>query len=145
VKREYDDWVAGRTLTPKQTQAARMYATEHHLPSPDQMSAKGQSDLAALEPVIQEIKDIQDRLKSEGLDKADDHRLVADYAKYAHLGLSTPHNDLFTSLSFEQLRSAAAAMKGMNSRAYPIISRALLHTPVLDRGFGVLADTPKTM
>jgi len=85
-------------------------------------------------------------MEREGLQNDDSHStLTPDYLQYAHLGQSTPHNALFTTLSFEQLRSAAAALKGMNARAYPIIQRALQHTPTLDRAGGLIGDTPKTI
>lgn len=146
VARKYSDWVSGGPApTGKELTAVQAYAAANGLESPVAMSAKGAGDLAAIEPVLQEIQDLKSKLRTQKLDQDDSYRLVPDFLRYSHGLGSTPHDDLFTSLSFEQLRSAAAAMKGMNSRAFPILNRALQHTPTLDRIGGLMPDTPKTM
>ncbi len=136
IGRKYQDWVGGGPApTGKELTAVQAYAANKNLPSPIQLSAAGQANLQSVDAVFREIDDA-DRIlnKIKG-----DPSLRADYVKYK-LGFHTPNDELFTKLSFEGLRSAAAAMKGNNSRAYPIIQRAFQHVPNLDRAGGLMPD-----
>jgi hypothetical protein len=141
VGRKYQDWVSGGPApTGRELTAVQAYAAKNGLPTPVQLSAAGQQNLQAVDAVFREIDDISrilDRIKG-------DPYLGLDYEKY-RLGISTPYDELFTKLSFEGLRSAAAALKGNNSRAYPIIARAFEHVPQLDRMGGLKPDSISVM
>jgi hypothetical protein len=129
-------------VTGRDKMAVETYVAEHNLTTPDPMSAKGQSQLATIDPVISEVQGLLRTLDGDEYKK--NPYLGASYVQYK-LGRSTPYNDLFTNLSFEGLRSGSAALQGMNSRAYPIIKKAFEHVPTLDRGFGALPDTVPLM
>lgn len=119
--------------------AVRQYMGEHSLDLPEIYSAKGQSDLAQVDPLIAEVQELKARMESEGLQNNDTHTFFPGiYLKY-RAGFDTPYNDLLTGLSFESLRSAAQALRGSGSRAYPILNKALVHTPNLP------IDTPKAV
>lgn len=145
VKRYADDYTAGRIklseIPVKQRDQVQRYLEQAHIASPDNVSERGKSDLAALDPVLGQIHDLRQQFAQGGLSRAG---LIKDYEMYKH-GFSTPHDALFTGLSFEALRSGAAAMKGTGSRALPIFNKALEHTPTLDRMGGLLLDDPKLM
>lgn len=119
--------------------AVQQYMAEHGMQVPSPMTAAGQKDMAQIDPLILEVQELKQRLEQAGLQNNDSHMVLPGaYAKY-RIGFDTPYNDLFTGLSFESLRSAAAALKGSGSRAYPILSKALVHTPNLP------IDTPKNI
>lgn len=147
IKRWAEDKAAGKTpVIPAKSQAeVTRYMVAHGMDSPTPLSAKGQADIAAIDPVLIQINDAMKQLKDEKLDQNNNIlSLVPEYLQYTH-GLSVPHSNLFTNLSFEQVRSAAAALKGLNSRAFPILNRALQHTPTLDRMGGLDPDSTKAM
>ncbi len=136
IGRKYQDWVGGGPApTGKELTAVQAYAANKNLPSPIQLSGAGQANLQSVDAVFREIDDADRILNKMKMDAS----LRGDYLKYK-LGLHTPNDELFTKLSFEGLRSAAAAMKGNNSRAYPIIQRAFQHVPNLDRAGGLMPD-----
>lgn len=139
VKREYDDWASGKGPAPtgKKLAAVQSYAEQNGLQTPVQLTAAGQKAITAVDDVMGQIKNLKALVKQKGLDK-DNPKLnelpayYTDYLRYAHGGQKGPDSELFTGLSFEALRSAAAAMQGSNSRAYQVITRALQHTPNLE-------------
>jgi hypothetical protein len=136
IGRKYQDWVGGGPApTGKELTAVQAYAANKNLPSPVQLSAAGQANLQSVDAVFREIDDA-DRILNQ---MKGDPSLRTDYLKYK-MGFHTANDELFTKLSFEGLRSAAAAMKGNNSRAYPIIQRAFEHVPNLDRAGGLMPD-----
>lgn len=142
VRQAYDSWATGGPApTGKKLNAVQAYQAANNLPDPVTLSAMGQNNLQAIDTVFLEIEDINRTLAKI----AGNPSLAANYMKYKHLGIDAPapYNDLFTKLSFEGLRSAAAALKGNNSRAYPIIQRAFEHVPNLDRLGGFLPDSIK--
>lgn len=147
IKRWAEDKAAGKTpVIPAKSQAeVTRYMVAHGMDSPTPLSTKGQGDIEAIDPVLTQINDAMKRLRDEKLDQNNNiTALIPEYLQYTH-GIAVPHSDLFTNLSFEQLRSAAAALKGMNSRAFPILNRALQHTPTLDRLGGLDPDSPKAI
>ena len=137
----YKNYKAGGVApTGRQLQGVQLYAQSHGLPMPSVTNSAGQKSVAIIDPVIQEVNDAIEKLNN----LKGNPSLATDYVKYKN-GFSTPYDDLFTNLSFESLRSAASALQGMNSRAYPIISRALQHTPNLDRLGGFNPDSISLM
>lgn len=129
VKQEYEDYLAGRVIpTGGKLTAVQDYAQKHGLPMPDSFSATGQAGLQSVDAVFKEIDSLDNLLKNV----KDDVNLGPEFVKYKSLGLNTPYNQLFTEGSFEGLRSAAAALKGNNSRAWPVIQKAFEHIPVFD-------------
>lgn len=142
TKQAYDSWVSGGPApTGKTLNSVRDYQAKNKLPDPITMSATGQQNVQAVDAVFKEIDDAMktlDQIKGNP-------SLAVDYMKYKHLGQSTPYDSLFTKLSFEGLRSAAAALKGNNSRAYPIIQKAFEHVPNLDRWHGLNPDAISLM
>jgi len=129
-----------------------IYLNDRGIKPPDPISVEGQKGVAGIDSVLDQVKRIKDRLDKDGLRNDDSDRFSGEYRKYKMLGKSGPNSDLFSDLSFESLRSAGEALKGINSRAYGIISRALEHTPNLDRGVNInslgihvpiKADSPK--
>lgn len=134
-----DDVKAGRTtlqqVPQKERNAVRQAMNQQGVNPPDILSATAQKSLATVDPVIKQVDDVLHKLDSI----PSDAHLAMEYIKYKN-GFSSKYNDLFTNLSFEGLRSGAAALQGMNSRAYPIIKRALDHTPNLDRLHGMNPD-----
>jgi hypothetical protein len=142
IRQAYSDWQGGGPApTGKKLIAVDTYRAQNNLPLPVTLSATGQANLQSVDAVDMEIKDAL-----ESLDKIKGNPMLGvDYMRYKHLGQSTPYDDLFTKLSFEGLRSAATALKGNNSRAYPIIQRAFEHVPNLDRFFGANPDSVSLM
>jgi hypothetical protein len=65
--------------------------------------------------------------------------LIRDYTAYSKGHFDTPNSDLISSLSFSGLRSGAQAMKSIGSRAYPVLEKALEHTPIVSENF----DSPE--
>ncbi len=103
---------------------------------PTPLTAAGQANIQSVDAVFKEIDDA-----TKALDEIKGNPyLGAAYIKYKN-GFSTPYDSLFTKLSFEGLRSASAALKGNNSRAYPVIQRAFQHVPNLDRLGGLNPDS----
>ena len=146
-RRKYDDWVGGKgTPTGKDLTAVQAYAASHNLPSPISLSSAGQRDLSHIDEVLQQIHDIKSKMEASGLDKKDDLDYYPEYFRYAHLGKYTPNQGIWTDISFEGPRSAAAALQGINSRALPIINRALAHVPRPEaNATNNLPDTTKAM
>jgi hypothetical protein len=143
---KYKEWSAGGPApTGKALDAVQGYAASHGLPTPIPMSATGQKDLAQVDDVLTQIKSLKQMMEQRGMDKDDSKTYYPDYFKYMHGGMSTPNQDLWTGLSFEGLRSAAAALRGSNARSYPIFSRALEHVPNPTASMTHLPDSPKNM
>ncbi len=117
--------------------AAKEYMAEHHMEIPTPLSAKGQDNLQKVDSVLYEIDDVQKILGS----LKGDPNLAIDYFKYKHNLGDSPYDELFTKISFEGLRSAAAALQGNGSRAYPVIKAAFQHIPNLDRAYGLNPDS----
>lgn len=115
--------------------------------SENQLSASGQKDVSSVDQVLQQVKDLQSKMKERGWQNDDTHSYYPDYVKYMHGGYASPNQDLYTGLSFEAIRSSAAALKSTGSRAYQFIQRALDHTPNLSLSVSSMkaSDTPKTM
>jgi hypothetical protein len=103
--------------------------------------------LADLDPIIAEVQRTLDMLEQRmapggwtdrygnaqpPLTKFD---LVRDFTAYRHGRFDTPNSDLISNLSFAGLRSGAQAMKGTGSRAYPVLQKALEHTPIVSENF----------
>lgn len=145
IKRYAEDLRDGKNpvIPPKDRDAVTSYMVKNNIASPTPLSAKGAGDLQAIDPVISQVDDLLKRLQKTK-DDGNPLSLVKDYLAYKH-GFSTSNSDLFTNLSFEQLRSAAAALKGTNARAYPILQRAFEHTPTLERMGGLNPDSPKAI
>lgn len=142
TKRKYEDWAGGGPVpTGKDLTAVQSYAAKNNLPTPTALSATGQQNVQAVDSVFREIDDALKTLD----DIKDKPNLAIEYQKYKNLGMATPYSGLFTKLSFEGLRSAAAALKGNNSRAYPIIEKAFEHVPNLDRWHGLNPDSIELM
>lgn len=121
--------------------AVQQYMAEHGMEIPTPMSAAGQKNLFTIDSVLSEIQDLEQALAQiKG-----NPNLTVPYVQYKYLGQSTPYDALFTKLSFEGLRSAAAALQGNNSRAYPVIKRAFEHVPNLDRMGGLNPDSVALM
>ncbi len=149
-QRKYQDWADGKsTPTGRELTAVQSYAAQHSLPSPVALSAQGTKDLKDVADVLSQIQTVKKMFESFGMKDDDTRKYYSDYLAYRRGGTASPKQDLWTALSFESLRSAAAALKGTNSRALPIISRALEHTPDPSAHFsltnGKLPDTPKKM
>ena len=146
AKANYDNYMSGKAgaLSAPEMKGVRLYASSHGLPMPDVMSPKGQSDLAAIDPVIDEVSDIRNRLKQETANQTGRAALARDYLLY-RAGFDTPHNGLFTAISFERLRSGSAALQGMPSRSRAIIGEALQHTPNLNVFSAFGPETVKAM
>jgi len=134
IANNYKAWMAGdASLNEKQQQAARDYAQKNGLPIPTTYSASAQKDLAAIDPILQEVRRVRDMIKSRpNLDKGE---LAKDYVRYTYLHQGTPNDDIISGLSFADLRSAAQALKGTGSRAEAILNRALEHTPRVGLNF----------
>lgn len=117
--------------------------------SENQLTGEGQKSVAQIDDVLSQITDLRKKLEDRGLSNKNDRDYYPEYLKYMHGGEATPNQDIWTGLSFEGLRSAAAAMRGTNSRALPIIEKALEHTPNPSARFsltnGHLPDTPANM
>lgn len=98
----------------------------------NQLTLGGGKTVATVDAVLAQIDDAQKAMEKFGLDKVHDRGYWwDDYWGYKQSGESK-YGGLWTNLSFTDLRSAAAALAGTNSRAYPIILRALAHTPTLE-------------
>lgn len=137
TQRKYEDWAGGGAApTGKDLTAVQGYMAKNNLATPTTLSADGQKTLRSVDDVTRQV---DDALRIMNDIKGDPY-LGAEYVKYK-LGRETPYSGLFTKLSFEGLRSAAAALQGSGSRAYPIMKRALEHVPNLDRFGGALPDT----
>jgi hypothetical protein len=121
--------------------AVQQYMAEHAMELPTPMSPKGQENIARVDSVLMEIQDLNSALAAIKGNPS----LAVDYARYKYLGQSTPYDALFTKISFEGLRSAAAALQGNGSRAYPVIKRAFEHIPNLDRLGGLNPDSVSLM
>lgn len=135
-----DDVMTGKLavnqVPAKERNAVQQYLNRNKLSKPEVLSPAAQKSVASIDPVMTEVDGLLTKLNSiKG-----NPNLAIDYLKYKN-GFHTQYDDVFTNLSFESLRSAAAALQGMNSRAYPIISRALAHTPNLDRLGGLNPDS----
>lgn len=143
---KYKEWTAGGPApTGKDLSAVQMYAQANVLPTPNAMSATGQKNLQAIDTVLQQIKDIKDAMEEKKLQNDESRGYYSDYLKYTHAGEATPLQDLWTKMNFEGIRSAAAALAGVNSRALPIINRAFEHVPNPQASLTHLPDTPKLM
>lgn len=143
---KYKEWTAGGPApTGKDLSAVQMYAQANGLPTPNAMSATGQKNLQAIDTVLQQIKDIKDAMEEKKLQNDESRGYYSDYLKYTHAGEATPLQDLWTKMNFEGIRSAAAALAGVNSRALPIINRAFEHVPNPQASLTHLPDTPKLM
>lgn len=119
--------------------AVQEYMAEHNMQLPTVMSPAGQAALAGLDPVLEEVQSLKKFLEDNKLkDNASRAFFAGKFLNY-RAGGDTPYNEFFTSASFEGLRSAGQALKGTNSRAYQIISKALVHTPNL------YLDSPKNI
>lgn len=139
IKKKYDSWATGGPApTGRDLTAVQAYQSKHNLPDPITLSATGQKNLQQVDAVQREIDEILPMLAK--LPKGT--TLATNYALYKQ-GFSTPMDSLFTKLSFEGLRSAAAALQGNNSRAYPVIQSAFQHVPNLDRFHGLNPDAVK--
>lgn len=107
--------------------AVQEYMAQHGMEVPTPMTAAAQKDLSALDPIIAEVQRVQKMVEDRpNLSKA---KLGANYARYTYLNQGTEDDDLISSLSFADLRSAAQALKGTGSRAERILNKALAHTP----------------
>lgn len=117
--------------------------------SENQLNAEGQKSVGQIDDVLSQITGLKKMMEDRGLSKKNDRDYYSEYLKYAHGGEATPNQDIWTGLSFERLRSAAAALKGSNARALPIIEKALEHTPDPSARFsltnGHLPDTTANM
>lgn len=113
--------------------------------SDNQLTAAGQKDVSQIDDVLGQIRHLKQLMEQKKLHTDDTKNYYSDYFKYMHLGQSTPNQDLWTGLSFEGLRSAATALRGTNSRALPIISKAMEHVPNPSAGWKHLPDSPKVM
>jgi hypothetical protein len=127
------------TIDKKNRGEVNQYMNRNGLSKPVVLSASAQKDVAQIDPVLSQINDLLDQVK-----KRNPESFLKNYQLYKQ-GFKTPDNALFTSTSFESLRSAAAALKGNNSRAYAIIQRALDHTPNFDRMYGLNPDDTETV
>lgn len=133
VKQKYDEWTSGVSIpTGREKTAVDAYIAKNKLPTPPPpMSPAGENAVAQLDPILEEVKrtkaQLQEAIK-KGYSKAD---LARDYAAYKYLRINSPQTSLISNLGFTGLRSALNAMKGSGSRAYPVIEKALEHTPVL--------------
>jgi hypothetical protein len=150
VKQWADDITNGRSaisdVPAREKDAVQSELRSRGLSQPERLSAKGQSDLASIDPVLKQIQDLKKGIEDEKLQNNNTAAyFTKEYQQYKRLGLNTPHSDLFTNLSFEGLRSTAAALKGLNSRALPILNKAGEHAPILDRMGGLLPDSPKAI
>jgi hypothetical protein len=109
---------------------------------PTPYSPVGQKAIASIDPIIDEVKRVQQMMDESGIAKMGTSegkkRLAENWIKYNYLHLDSPDTALISSLSFADLRSAAQALAGTGSRAYPILNRALEHTPVI----GINSDEP---
>jgi uncharacterized protein YvpB len=146
VKRKYDDWSQGGPVpTGKDLSAVQQYAESNHLPTPTQLSATGQKDVRSIDTVIDQIKQIQQMMQDHKMQDDDSRKYYSDYFGYRHEGKKTPLQDLWTKMNFEGIRSAAAALSGVNSRSYQIISRAFEHVPDPSASLTHLPDSPALM
>ncbi len=114
------------------------YMAKHKMDIPVQLSSAGQVNLQKVDAVLGEIDDLDKQLGG-----IKDTQVLAPYYLAYKAGIYTPYNDLFTKLSFEGLRSAAAALQGNGSKAYPVIQKAFVHVPNLDRLGGFSPDSIK--
>jgi hypothetical protein len=150
----YNDWMQGkRVLNPREQVYVTQWAIRHGKPtSPDvTLTPTGQRALADLDPVIAEVQRtlnmLEQRMAPGGwIDRYGNHQpplskldLVRDYTEYSKGHFDTPNSDLISNISFAGLRSGAQAMKGTGSRAYPVLEKALEHTPIVSVNF----DSPK--
>lgn len=113
--------------------------------SENQLTAEGQKSVGQIDDVLAQIKHLKELFDSRGMSSDDSRSYYPEYFKYIHGGVAGPNQDIWTALSFEGLRSAATALRGTNSRALPIISRALEHTPNPTASMTHLPDSPKNM
>ncbi len=146
IATNYNDWIAGKaTLSDKEQTAARNYAQQHGLPTPDMLSPSGQKAIASLQPILDEIEHAQALIKAQKLDtmKEFDSKIALGkaYAKYSYGRVDDPLAKAISDLSFDSLRSVGQALQGTGSRAYPIFVRGLEHTPVI----GLNSDSGKLM
>jgi len=111
----------------------------------NQLTPAGQKDIATIDDVLNQIKLLKGKMEEKKMQNDDSKDYYPDYFKYMHGGVATPNQDLWTGLSFEGLRSAAAALRGTNSRSLPIISRALEHVPNPTLSLTHAPDSPKNM
>lgn len=149
-QRKYDDWVSGAAVpTGPSLTALQNWAQKKGLESPVALSAKGTSDMRAVEGVLSQISRIRELMRQNKMDKDNTLDYYKDYLTYRRGGRSTPKEELWTLLQFEALRSASAGMQGMPSRAMPLINRALEHTPDPSANTNLtnikLPDTPAKM
>jgi len=119
--------------------AVQQYMAEHNLQLPTPMTAAGQAAMAQVDPVLQEVQDLKKFLQDNKLEGNTQRAFFAPKFLNYRAGGDTPYNEFFTGASFESLRSAASALKGSNSRAMPILNKALVHTPNL------WLDSPKNI
>lgn len=129
VKRKYEDWAAGGPAPAgKELTAVQDYAQKNNLPSPTPLSAAGTKAMAAVDPVLEEIKRTKEMFKA-AMDKGlTQQQLAKDWALY-QIHQDSPNTKLISNLSFSSLRSAVSALAGSSSRAYPVLKMALEHTP----------------
>jgi len=154
AKQMYESWAAGGPAPPPRSMPlVQDYMRKYQLDTPVVLSATGQANLQGVDDVLGQIAMIKKLMEDRGLNKDNTLGYQKDYLTYRRLGHSAQNQDLFTALKFESLRSAAAALKSTNSRAYPIIREAFVHTPDPDgelpdpirRTLGKAPDTPRTM
>lgn len=128
-QRKYQDWASGGPApSGKELTAVQQYAANNNLPTPQALSAGGQKAIAAIDPVLDEVKRTKTMLEAAIKNGVGQAQLAKDYLKYK-LHQDSPNTALISNLSFSALRSAVSALAGSGSRAYPVLKMALEHTP----------------
>lgn len=128
-QRKYQDWASGGPApSGKELTAVQQYAAANNLPTPQALSAGGQKAIAAIDPVLDEVKRTKTMLEAAIKNGVGQAQLAKDYLKYK-LHQDSPNTALISNLSFSALRSAVSALAGSGSRAYPVLKMALEHTP----------------
>jgi hypothetical protein len=150
----YKGWMNGtRVLNEREQIYATQWAIRHGQPTEPAitLTPAGQRALADLDPIITEVQRTKNMLEQRmapggWTDKWGNHQppltkfdLIRDYTAYSKGHFDTPNSDLISSLSFSGLRSGAQAMKSIGSRAYPVLEKALEHTPIVSENF----DSPE--
>lgn len=135
IKREYDDWVAGNGPAPTggKLAAVQSYAAANGLPSPVQLTPVGQSALASINTTQTEISRAIAKLKELKPSRNDLFKAWVRYStgqQDAGDERERMYTQLISDVSFASLQSSATALKGTGSRAYPILKKALEHTPI---------------
>lgn len=129
TKQAYESWVSGGPAPSGKTlNAVRDYQQKNGLPDPVTLSPGGQKSLAAIDPVMDEIKRTREQLQKAIKGGLSQGQLAKDWVKY-NLHQDSPNTELISNMSFSALRSAVTALAGSGSRAYPVLKMALEHTP----------------